>query len=320
MKRNSYSIMMVLFILAACVPIPGGLDQVTTATQEATTTLEPTSTKIPEPTPTEENVLRVVSIEEARDIIKTAPYPTGFPRITIEDITSGKLQEMEKKWLQEHPISSEAVPVDLVKVTNKNNVFTASEYEGKMATFYEIDYKTDPNLDYQKNKNLIPFEAIGIYNLWDEKLYNESGFFDDLRSAYPTKIDQINQIISDNGTFFSVISFGIMSKDGPAIGYIMSPSYSASGYFNRIFNKISMVNGEIITWDYETKIRLAYDLKYQESFENMLTDNALAMYIWKNYPETSPKSLVDDIVETDSFPKDTGTKLFTFYDNINDPW
>jgi len=35
---------MVLFILAACVPIPAWLDQASTATQEAAVTTEPTST------------------------------------------------------------------------------------------------------------------------------------------------------------------------------------------------------------------------------------------------------------------------------------
>jgi len=43
MKRNRYYILMVLFILAACVP-PQEVDQAATATQEATATTEPTST------------------------------------------------------------------------------------------------------------------------------------------------------------------------------------------------------------------------------------------------------------------------------------
>jgi ABC-type uncharacterized transport system auxiliary subunit len=44
MKRNLFCILMVLFILAACVPIPAWLDQASTATQEAAVTTEPTST------------------------------------------------------------------------------------------------------------------------------------------------------------------------------------------------------------------------------------------------------------------------------------
>jgi len=49
MKRNCYCILMVLFILAACVP-PQEVDHAATATQETTATTEPTSTWTPEPT------------------------------------------------------------------------------------------------------------------------------------------------------------------------------------------------------------------------------------------------------------------------------
>jgi len=51
MKRNSYTILIVLFILSACVTNPEGLDQPATAPQKATATLEPTTVPTPVPTP-----------------------------------------------------------------------------------------------------------------------------------------------------------------------------------------------------------------------------------------------------------------------------
>lgn len=60
---------MVLFILAACVPIPEELGQATTATQEATATAEPTATPLPAPTrPDEATAKQLYSPEQIQSI------------------------------------------------------------------------------------------------------------------------------------------------------------------------------------------------------------------------------------------------------------
>jgi hypothetical protein len=285
--------------------------------------IEKVEIPIPEPSPTPENQLRVVGIEEAKEMFDRMDFSTEFPRITLEDITSGRLLDMERKWIDEHPFSSEVVPVDFVKNTNKTTTLAYPEGVSKKVTMYEINFKTNPNLDYQKNPNLRPFKVIGFYNFWDEKIYNDSGYFKDYIHQSGSKGGgrQLSQIIEKKGTLFSVISFAIQNSDGEVIiGHFLSPTDDMNGYFNLIFNKTTRINGETVTWDYDTKINLIYDLEYIEDYENMLTCNAFINYIWKNYPETSPKPFIDQIVKTDSFPKEIEKTLFTFYPLINDPW
>ncbi|MDP2964678.1 MAG: hypothetical protein Q8N39_01420 [Pelolinea sp.] len=276
-----------------------------------------------EPTPTPENILRIVEVDEAREMIRRNEFSTELPRVTLEDITSGRLLEVERKWIKEHPFSSEVVPVDLVIEKQTNYVQTFPGNIAKKTTFYEIGFETDPKLDYQKNPNLRPFKIIGLSNFWDEKIYSESGFFEDVTHEWEPKkgISQFYKTIDEKGSFFLIISWVFQNPNGEVfIGHSIAPAFASRYYFNRTFNKTSKVNGEWISWEYDTKIRMMYDFKSEPFYENMLSFNALTNYIWKNYPGTGPKPLIDKAVSSDSFPKELETTLFTFNFYQNYPW
>lgn len=277
-----------------------------------------------EPTPTPENQLRIVGVDEVREMIRRNEFSTELPRVTLEDITSGRLLEVERKWIKEHPFSSEVVPVDLVINKQTNYVQTFPGNIAKKTTFYQIGFETDPKLDYQKNPNLRPFKIIGLSNSWDEKIYRESGFFEDLLNEWGQKgRNQFQPIIDKKGTFFLIISWAFQNPDPNGevfIGRSIAPAFRNGFYFNRTFNKTSKVNGEWITWEHDTKVIPMYDFKSEPFYENMLSFNALTNYIWKNYPETSPKPFINKAVSSDSFDKELETKLFTFFDYQTEPW
>lgn len=277
----------------------------------------------PEPSPTPENQFRIVGVDDVRKLIKEDQFPTELPRVTLEDITSGKLLDMERKWLEEHPFSPDAVPMDLIKEKYKNTVLAYPKATSEYTNFYQINFRrTDPNIDYQKNPEKRPFKIIGFYNLWDEKLYQESGFFDDLLTQCGEKGKiYFQEAIDRKGTFFSVVSWAYLNPDREVfIGHFISPVEQISFYFDHIFNRTAIVNGERVIYDWDTKITPIYDIDDKDFFDNMLTFNSLAYYIWKNYPETSPKPFVNQIVSQDAFPKELETKLFTFRLSVNDPW
>jgi len=141
MKRNLYYILMMLFILAACVPIPEGLDQAATATQEATATTEPTSTWTPEPTPTLDTYLGIP--------IETDPSveSENLPVITLADFETGKVLEAEKKYLETHnPFNGNEIWPNSFSIDRINYDWIGKRIGLGKTTNLEQTYYKDPYL------------------------------------------------------------------------------------------------------------------------------------------------------------------------------
>jgi len=327
MKRNLSCILIVLFILAACVP-PQEVDHAATATQEATATTQPTSTWTPEPTPTpiNEKELRIVGINEMRELIAKdgfLPSPS-MPEITMDDFQSGKLLEFVRNWAEKNPFPPQAVPVDVEKhVTKDVSVRVYPDKRIEFTEVYEIAYKTDPNVDYKNNESLRPVKIVGFFKLWDEKLYNESGFFDQIFEMSPSEEKILVKELFEKHAYFFYVIFPVAylnpNREVSFIFYLTSFSYFPATFRLVIEGKYNTVDGEPLQRE-DTKLYPIYKIKNESYYKNMNTEFAMIKYIWEKYPETNPEPYIEKWVKTGIMPKELENCLLTFYDWENNPW
>ena len=140
---------MVLFILAACVPIPQGLGQAATATQEETATIEPTSTWTPESTPTPDTYLGI-HIETD----PTTPFEQ-LPVVSYEDFETQNILKAEKKYLETYnPFTG--------------NEIWPEEFFSTITTFgygRKIQIKTNYIEKYYNDNSLLPTRTLFFYQI-----------------------------------------------------------------------------------------------------------------------------------------------------------
>jgi hypothetical protein len=169
LSKNNYpfkDILMVLFILAACVPIPQGLGQAATATQEETATIEPTSTWTPESTPTPDTYLGI-HIETD----PTTPFEQ-LPVVSYEDFETQNILKAEKKYLETYnPFTG--------------NEIWPEEFSAHITRFgygRQISIKTNYIEKYYNDNSLLPTRTYFFY-----KINMPKKFF----STYSGKLDYI---------------------------------------------------------------------------------------------------------------------------------
>jgi len=290
MKRNLYRIFIVLFILAACVPIPQRLDQAATATQEATVTTEPTSTWTPEPTPspTPEGIKLINTIS-----LKEFPKFKEYSRITLEDFTSGKLLELERKWLEENPFPEDAVPLTNLKF---KEVPTGMSATAGSERYFDIDtYNVQfflGNVDYS-DPSTRPMKVISYYVLWDEKFFDSIGITD--------------EVIIDNR------SYGVEEENKYASLGIMTWAWlNPDGSTVICHSLINFGNGQIIENDGNGIIMPLVDVyNYKENIpENSIVEFKSIFQIYLQYPELKPLDLSKEWVRTKIMPEEMQNKLF----------
>ena len=191
MKRNSYCILMVLFILAACTQ-PEAEPQAATATQEATATFAPTSTITPEPTPTPE--IKEIKMnpkfpettgtgESFGDAISVTPENEYlYTTITLDDLLSGRLLEREKEYIEKNPpFTDSVIPVKKLSYHERNyQEDHPDRMMGEADNVKNLYINKDSELRYYNNPETRPLKIISYYPLeineflekeigWDEK-------------------------------------------------------------------------------------------------------------------------------------------------------
>ena len=170
MKRNSYCILMVLFILAACARPEAG-PQAATATQEATVTSVPTHAI--EPT-----LLLTKTLENEFIINPTIPNVAlnennnadEYSNILIEDFIKGDLLELETQYLESNNLFTE-------EVVTRNQLSTEShKYEelmfGSSVLVHNINF---PLISEYKNPNARPIKIFSFYKFYDPNLLRKLG-------------------------------------------------------------------------------------------------------------------------------------------------
>jgi len=299
MKKGIYFTLLVLFFLAACQPNPGGQGQAATATQEAPATIKPTVTQIPEPTPspTPEGI-------KIKNSVSLSEFPkfTEVPRITMEDFLSGKLLEAERKWLEENPFPENAVPFSGVRSRNARmtqNIDMGPNDPNRKVMFEmktkEISFDPNVKADYSDN-SIKPQKMIGHYLLWDEGLFRELGFTEQVWNE--NKMFGVSKEYKNAS--IGIISWAILNPDGSTtIGHTLK-SIDAS----------DILDGSLVNKVYLFPLLDIVD--YQEFIPHlMIQDQREIMKIWELHPELKPtEELTKEWVETGIMPKELENKLF----------
>ena len=296
MKRNTYCILMVLFILSACT---GAGSQVQSATAaQAVTAIAPTQRPTEKPTPTEKPVEKTFimngtfpSSEQIWDK-NNREFP-GYSTVNLEDVTSGRLTTAAKKWYAEHPeFMSEAVtPKEMVNrpchaawyVPNTEKTIEASITE-------QILYPEPKNKAiYDKNPERIPIKVVSFFPIQGDKILLET--------------------VSSEWQERKWYWIALWAYKNPSGNVTFSQSLFRSDFYdqriaNRSDNKLKLV--EMIPVPvYAYTERNQGSVSMYESFAPFVLDT-----VWKKHPELSPEPFAKKFGETGEMPEEMATKLF----------
>jgi len=177
MKRNFYFFIIVLFILSACQPSPGGQGQAATAMQTITATARPTAILPPTATPTPEASYKIngnfPKIDLGEFVNNYEKYARNFPSITFEDFTSGKILENEMKYISTHTIFSSDIFQNSFYLNGLRGVGKPERDGGEFDPLF-VDIFTDNTTN--KNPEKRPFKILSLYEIKDDVFFNQLGF------------------------------------------------------------------------------------------------------------------------------------------------
>ena len=301
MKRNCYCILMVFFILAACVSKPKGLDLAATATQEATVTTQPTPTWTPEPTPTPEAAYKInadfpkMGFEElARNYDRIAKE---FSNVTLEDITSGKLLEYELAYIAENPVFTEEAENSQMYV-NTRNATIGTGVPGSVDQTYQIcDVFINSDWTYRENPNKRPIKYISYYQFRDEQLFAKLGM-DPIKNNIRKKSGQI----APNWPIW-MATWAYHNPSGKTtLGHSLVNVFSHAATLDNL-KKQGNDFKPIPTYKFQ-------NVKVDE--ETLKRSNQFVMYqVWLKYPELqADDALIKSWVKTKEMPEELQQKLF----------
>jgi len=286
MKRIKYFILFVIFILAACSQAEVA-PQAATATQQATATCTQTATHTSEPTPTPEVSYVINTDLPTYDFIEAAKnydsWAKEFSNVTLEDITSGRLLEYEKAYLEKNPVFTDEV---IPSVFEKNYVQAQGGW--KTPIIIPSISREIPEQIYKPDTR--PLKIISYYKFQDEKLFDQMGMDPRQYEGIPEWPIWIATWAYKNPSGNVTIGHSIME----------------------IFAHVQTLN-KLKEGDVDFKPYLAY--KYEnvkETYEEAKLYNPFVTYIlWKNHPDLQPdEDLIDEWVKTGEMDEELQKDLF----------
>jgi hypothetical protein len=221
--------------------------------------------------------------------------------VTLYDFTSGKLLEIERKWLEENPFPENVVPYKSlkffegksgqlntgpgVKPKPENYLFEMKHLDIQFI-LADIDY-SDPSIR--------PTKVISYYVLWDEELFNSLGFtdkvFEENRSMGVNKDNKYAKL--------GIMSWAWLNPDGSTVichtlvglntNYVLEESFK---YKNIIMPLVDVTNYK----------------EYRPDL--MIAEDRVLMQIYSLYLELKPLELAKKWVSTKIMPREMENKLF----------
>lgn len=148
--------------------INGNVTQWYDATKDRINTVEvkPEAIKTPEAPQREEiRITNTVSMEDF-------PKFSKLSRVDLEDLTSGKLAEVERKWLEENPFPENIKPLSNIQLRDEK-----IEITGWYTIEHKFVYLFFPFEYHEKDSR--PYKIISFYVLEDKDLFNSLSFSDE---------------------------------------------------------------------------------------------------------------------------------------------
>ena len=307
MKRSLYYILMVLFILSACVPIPQSLGQAATASQSAllpSPSDEPSRVPEPTPTPTEKTADSIIINNEfKRDMYCEYKH---YSRVSLTDIINGKTLPYEKAWLDQHPFSKSTVPISKLKINSYHFEREVVDYSD--ANLKYIYFEGNPNSD--SNPNNRPFKIISFYVFYDKDILSEMLEI----KNHPFLQHCVNDYKS---SYFGIMAWAWLNPNGTtAIGH-------------SLFEFVTFENDVVIPYSSSSKDnynRIIFPIIYSSNvhlndpYKLLITPEYVLPMIYKRYPQISPFESAKKWVNTKNIPLETETKLFGTFLNLVAKW
>ncbi len=324
MKRNLLCILMVLFILAACQPIPKGLNQAATVTQESKATVIPTTTFFPEPIPTKENLLSEVEFftqEQVKEMFEKDQSMPELTRLTIDELFSENIQNQEDEWIKDHPFSENTVPMS-AQIKTEN-------FDKTKFSFITLN-RTDPSIDYVNNINARPIKEINYYVLWDEDFFNQSKYFEsflefakEMTNNDPKSMEQISKTLEiqkkEKYPFIGITRWAIYNIDGTTSKIYSITPYDLLNYIVYDIMHQNYQDGKMVTWEEDIKPNFVFETETHDS-KLFFDKYALPEALWKLYPNLSPATDIQKWVESGVFPSSLENKIFSSTYQYYNPW
>lgn len=297
MKRNFYFCFMVLFILSACQPSPGGQGQAATATRIAISTSAPMPTKTVEikATPTSEVSFKINSEFEFLSYQELSNnydnIVAKYSNVTWEDIVSGKLFMFEQKYIQDNPIFDSNKIVNIPLFLNGSHIGNG---------YGEIDHLYVDFLSTYLAKSSPESRTIKIVSYFQ---FKDKEFFTNL-GINPEENNK-NYYFSDKWAPW-LITWAHKNSDGKIkLIHSIVDIFSFSDSAINLYPKGRDIRPGFV-YDY-TKVKM--------SDENIRKDNNFIAYsVYQNYPQYKPdKRLIEEWVKTGNVSEDLQISIFQLY-------
>jgi len=301
MKRNFYFCFIVLFILSACQPSPGGQGQAATAMQTKTSTVKPTATLPPTATPTPEIVYKPNANMPKVDLVEFdknyEKYIEAFPVISFDEILSGKLLEQEQKYIQENNTFGDNI--------FQSNLFLnwlvgfGSDSDG--GTFDPLFVDLDTSMTTHTKPETRPFSILSFYRIKDfdsfAKGWGINTFNNDRYNFGPFGAELTNEKVQP----IMLVTYKYHNRDGQ-----VTLIHSLIDIVDYIFLQDAMKNGRLgMPKGSEMYPIFNYGFrKVTMPEENIKKWNPYITYfVYKTYPELMPdENYVNEWINTEQMP------------------
>ena len=291
MTIKIYSFFFLLMItLCACqaqTPIPNPINIPQSSTTPSPLASLPTETPIEKPTLENIKLINTISLKEW-------PEFKNYSRVTLEDFTSGRLLELEKKWLEENPFPENAVPIKTMKLFKGYTIQTSSK-NSETRDLFKIDTNNVMfvmGFDYS-DRSIRPMKIISYYVLWDEKLFKSLGITDQVlleNAKYGVKKE--NKFAK-----LGIVSWAWLNPDRPTtIGHTLVDLGSTS-IINNEKDRILM-----------PLIDAYNSIEYLPN--STIDDTKILLKIYSLYPDLKPLELSKKWVSIKIMPEELQFKLF----------
>jgi hypothetical protein len=233
--------------------------------------------------------------------LPSSPEFSKYSRITLEDFTSGRLLELERKWLEENPFPKNTVPI--INLSLNDSIVYDYQYSEPEKTRWEMGIKVVLINPYKQNYSdpiKRPLKIISYYVLWDEVLFGKLGF--------------------DDQTFNANKMFGISKEEKYYELGLMSWAWLNPD--NSITIGHSLINMASMYLRSDLVLMPLVDM--YEYFEKRAGDQRISEYkslmqIYTLYPNLKPLGLAEKWVESKIMPKELENCLLGVA-NIFSPW
>ena len=220
--------------------------------------------------------------------ISEGPKFIDFSRVTLEDFTSGKLLELERKWLEDNPFPENAIPFEGLKLVDGKTGLSTLKYD----EYYEVDTKNikfSISADYS-DLSTRPIKVISYYVLWDEELFESIGITDKvIEENYKSKDDKFAKL--------GIMSWAYLNPDKSTVIGHSIVNLLNSGILRRDDNLIECPLVDV--YNYEI---------YKPN--SIITDIKSIVEIYSKFPDLKPLELSKKWINSKIMPKEIENKLF----------